>query len=103
MKDPTSETYSRSVQKIFVVFSFMGGLIGAIMTALFMVNAYTNFAYEIALSIDIFEVNRTLEEDKVYKAKSISVNLLHFIKLSAYELLRKLTKKINSPLYNHMC
>lgn len=45
MKDPTDEYYSRQVQKIFVVLSFIGGLIGAIMAALFIINSYTTFAY----------------------------------------------------------
>jgi hypothetical protein len=33
----------------------MGGLIGAIMAALFIINSYTAFAFEIALSIDVFK------------------------------------------------
>lgn len=51
MKDPTQHSYIRSVQKIFVVFSFMGGLIGAVMAGLFIVNTYTTFAFEVALAI----------------------------------------------------
>lgn len=45
MKDPIFQTYNREVQKIFVVFSFMGGLIGAVMAGLFMVGSYTSFSY----------------------------------------------------------
>ena len=45
MKDYANEFYIRQVQKIFVVFSFMGGLIGAIMASLFVINTYTSFAY----------------------------------------------------------
>ena len=51
MKEPTEEYYTREVQKIFVVFSFMGGLIGAIMASLFIINIYTTFAFELALSV----------------------------------------------------
>jgi predicted membrane protein len=39
------------VQKISNVFSFMGGLIGALMAGLFIVHAYTSFAYEISIAI----------------------------------------------------
>jgi hypothetical protein len=45
MKDGAHLLYTRQVQKIFVVFSFMGGLIGAIMAALFIINSYTSFAF----------------------------------------------------------
>lgn len=55
MKDPTNLSYNRAVQKIFVVFSFMGGLIGAVMAGLFIIDTYTSFAFELALAIDIFK------------------------------------------------
>lgn len=51
MKDPSQTTYQRAVEKIFVVFSFMGGLIGAVMAGLFIINSYTSFAYELALAL----------------------------------------------------
>ena len=51
MKEPIEEFYVRWVQKIFVVFSFMGGLIGAIMAALFIIHSYTSFAFELALAV----------------------------------------------------
>lgn len=51
MKDPSQVKYKREVQKIFVVFSFMGGLIGAVMATLFIMNSYTSFAYELALAL----------------------------------------------------
>jgi uncharacterized membrane protein YsdA (DUF1294 family) len=55
MKDSAKIFYQRSVEKIFVVFSFMGGLIGAVMAGLFIINSYTSFAYELALALDIFK------------------------------------------------
>lgn len=33
----------------------MGGLIGAIMAGLFIMNAYTSFAFEIALATEVFK------------------------------------------------
>jgi uncharacterized membrane protein YsdA (DUF1294 family) len=54
MKDPAQTIYAREVEKIFVVFSFVGGLIGAIMAGLFIIKSYTSFAYEVALALDIF-------------------------------------------------
>ncbi len=55
MKDPSQIVYKREVQKIFVVFSFMGGLIGAVMATLFIMNSYTSFAYELALALEVFK------------------------------------------------
>ena len=64
MKDGGSFIFTRQVQKIFVTFSFMGGLIGAIMAGLFIINSYTNFSYEIALAIHVFRDNK---ETKTHK------------------------------------
>lgn len=51
MKDPADTLLDRQVEKIFVICSFMGGLIGAVMATLFMMNSYTSFAYELALAL----------------------------------------------------
>ena len=67
MKDYGNEFYVRQVQKIFVVFSFMGGLIGAIMASLFIINTYTSFAYEIALAIDVFKDSEETSTHKYLK------------------------------------
>ena len=47
--------YTRSVQKISTVFSFIGGIIGALLTALFIMNSYTSFAFEVSLATEIFK------------------------------------------------
>jgi hypothetical protein len=57
MKNGATSVYNRQVQKIFVVLSFMGGLIGAIMAGLFIVNVYTGFSYEVALAVHVFKDN----------------------------------------------
>lgn len=49
-KGSRSLVYEREVQKISAVFSFMGGLIGAIMAVMFIVNSYTSFSYEISVA-----------------------------------------------------
>lgn len=41
----------RQVHKISAIFSFIGGLIGALMAGLFIINSYTSFAYEISVAI----------------------------------------------------
>lgn len=67
MKDPTDEYYTRQVQKIFVVLSFMGGLIGAIMAGLFIIHSYTTFAYEISLATEVFKDNVNTRTHKKLK------------------------------------
>lgn len=53
-KSPNSIFISREVQKLSTVFSFMGGLIGALMAGLFIINSYTSFAFEISIALSIF-------------------------------------------------
>lgn len=88
MKDPVKKTYTRTVQKIFVVFSFMGGLIGAVMAALFIVNSYTGFAFEVALGVDLFKPAASCSTHRELKlGTQKSVTLLHYFQLIAYNLL----------------
>ena len=44
-KDQASITYTRQVQKISEVLSFIGGIIGAILGLLFILNSYTSFSF----------------------------------------------------------
>lgn len=44
LKSPASITYNRQVQKISAVFSYIGGLIGAVLAVMFIVNSYTSFS-----------------------------------------------------------
>lgn len=32
----------------------MGGLIGALMAVMFIINSYTSFSYEISVALDVF-------------------------------------------------
>jgi|688.fasta_scaffold419398_1 hypothetical protein len=45
----------------------MGGLIGAVMAGLIIMNTYTSFAFELALAIDIFKDNETTTTHKTLK------------------------------------
>jgi len=45
VKSSDSLIYTRQVQKISSVFSFVGGLIGAVLALMFIVQAYTGFSY----------------------------------------------------------
>ena len=44
-KDQASITYTSQVQKISEVLSFIGGIIGAILGLLFILNSYTSFSF----------------------------------------------------------
>ena len=54
VKDQSSISIRREVQKISTVFSFIGGMIGAIMGLLFIVHNYTSFSFELAISYRVF-------------------------------------------------
>lgn len=54
-KSSNSIVYNRAVQKISAVFSFIGGMIGAVTAALFLINSYTSSNYEVSLALDVFE------------------------------------------------
>ena len=56
-KSTNSFVYKREVQKISSVFSFMGGMIGAVSAVLFIIKLYTNFSFEISIAQELFEHN----------------------------------------------
>jgi hypothetical protein len=64
LKSPSSITYNRQVQKISAVFSYIGGLIGAVLAVMFMVNSYTSFSLEITIAYEIFKQHRTANKDQ---------------------------------------
>jgi len=45
IKDQGSIKIKREVQKISAVFSFIGGIIGAVLGLLFIINSYTTFSF----------------------------------------------------------
>ena len=54
-KSSNSITYTREVQKISSVFSFIGGMISAVSAVLFFIRAYTSFSFEISIALSIFD------------------------------------------------
>ena len=64
VKSPRTVSVERSVSKISAVFSFIGGLIGAIFAALFIIKEYTSFSFSTNLAINLFRKSiRALVED----------------------------------------
>jgi predicted membrane protein len=54
-KSPNSIIYTREVQKVSTVFSFIGGMIGAISAVLFVIKIYNNLAFEFSISSELFK------------------------------------------------
>ena len=48
-------TYDRQVQKISTVFSFIGGLVGALSAALFIFKVYNDLAFEVTMALCMFK------------------------------------------------
>jgi hypothetical protein len=53
-KSANSLLYNRQVQKISAVFSYIGGLVGAITALLFLIKTYTDSSLEISIGIKLF-------------------------------------------------
>jgi hypothetical protein len=47
--------YTREVQKLSAVFSFMGGMIGAVSAVLFVIKIYTSLSFEFSIAFEIFK------------------------------------------------
>jgi hypothetical protein len=62
MKSHSSLVYTREVQKISVVFSYIGGLVGAITAFLFLVKSYTDSSLEVNIGISLFKPSEKNEE-----------------------------------------
>lgn len=58
VKSSNSIVYNRQVQKISSVFSFMGGMIGAVSAVLFIIKVYTSVAFEISIALEIFRPDK---------------------------------------------
>jgi hypothetical protein len=81
-KSSNSLVYNRQVQKISAVFSYIGGLIGAITAVLFLIKAYTDISLEVSIGIKLFQV--TKEEPKDNRV----FNFMGFIQLTFYRILK---------------
>ena len=53
-KATDSRVYTRVVQKVSEVFSFIGGIVGAVSALLFVINKYTDFSLEVMIARVIF-------------------------------------------------
>lgn len=54
-KSVNSLLYTRQVQKISAVFSYIGGLVGAITAVLFLIKMYTDISLEITIGLHLFQ------------------------------------------------
>jgi len=64
-KGSNSLVYSRQVQKISTVISYIGGMVGAITALMFLVKSYTDFSFESSVSFELF---RSIVDDKFKKS-----------------------------------
>ncbi len=53
-KSPNSIYITREVQKISAVFSYIGGLVGALTAVLFLLKKYTDLSFEVAIAKSLF-------------------------------------------------
>jgi hypothetical protein len=82
-KSLNSIVYNRQVQKISAVFSYIGGLVGAITALLFLVKSYTDSSLEISIGIKLFEEDLSPDNQT-----SGNFNLIGYIRLTFYRFIR---------------
>jgi hypothetical protein len=57
-KSKDSYIYTREVQKLSTIFSYIGGVVSSFITVLFLLNKYNSFAFEIAIANQIFKLEK---------------------------------------------
>lgn len=62
-KSVNSLIYTRQVQKISAVFSYIGGLVGAITALLFLIKTYTDISLEITIGLHLFQSEEKKREE----------------------------------------
>lgn len=72
-KNPETTTYTRSFNKVDTYFSYVGGLIGTIIGLIFILNSYTEMAYEISIARKLY-LDKNGEE-----IKSADFNFLYYM------------------------
>ena len=82
-KTPSKITYERSFNKVDEYFSYVGGLIGTIIGFIFIMEFYTEMAYEVSIAKKIM-VDNNREE-----ISSKSFNLFYYFSATVMGLLSK--------------
>ena len=90
-KGASTTTYTRSFNKIDAYFSYVGGLVGTIIGLIFILNNYTQKAYEISISHKLFKDG----EGKDINSNSFS--FFYFIAMMVKGLLNCFCCKIKWP------
>ena len=90
-KSPSKTTYERSFNKVDEYFSYVGGLIGTIIGFIFIMEFYTEMAYEVSIAKKIM-VDNNREE-----ISSKSFNLFYYFSVVIRDLLSKCNYEPNWP------
>ena len=99
-KSPSKTTYERSFNKVDEYFSYVGGLIGTIIGFIFIMEFYTEMAYEVSIAKKIM-VDNNQEE-----ISSKSFNLFYYFSVAIRNLLSKCNYEPDWPstqIYAESC
>ncbi len=78
-KSSSTTTYSRSFYKIDEFFSYIGGLVGVILSGMFLLASYNQFTFQHDLASFLYKIDSSIP----------SPNLWSFAKQSLYSLFKK--------------
>ena len=74
------------------IFSYIGGLIGALTSFFFIVKNYTDISLEMNLSADLFYEKKISNEEITVERSKFNFNFLKFLYFYAYRLLQLINK-----------
>jgi hypothetical protein len=90
-KAATTTIYNRSFSKVDSYFSYVGGLIGTIIGLIFILNIYTQTAYEISISHKLFK------DSKGEQINSGSYNIFYFFLMTIKSVFNFFKCNVNWP------
>lgn len=85
-KSENSLVYSRQVQKISAVFSYIGGLVGAVTALLFLVKSYTDSSLEVTIGLNLFQSHEESHDEAGNERQMF--DFFSYIRLTLYRILR---------------
>ena len=83
MKSPTVTTYKRSFNKVDSYLSYVGGLVGTVISLIFIMEFYTEKAYEVSIA------RKVLLDNNREEISSGSFNIFYYFAMILKEIFKK--------------
>ena len=100
IKSPTLITYERSFNKVDAYLSYVGGLVGTIISLIFIMEFYTEKAYEVSIA------RKVLLDNNKEEISSSSFNIFYYFSMIIKRIFKKCKFEPDWPktdTYNECC